>query len=150
MGGEDKTHDELANAMEAARVGYLTFRTIGRGAFPETADQMSLGLVGRLREDFRVFVTRAQSSYENAAKEPFTAKMTERGYSPARLKTLSDELDGLIKRFSAASTAQGAAMKSTEERDEAYRSLREFMKEFKAVCRGVFRGEPATLKKLKL
>lgn len=150
MGGKTKAHEDLAAAEEAARVEYLKFRGILKAMFPEQAPQLALGLVGRLRQDFASFVSRAQASYENAAQDPYQKRVAKRGYPAARLKALRDELDALVAAYSRTAQAEGSAMQSTANRDRAYQDLRDYMREFKAVARAVFRGQPAALKKLKL
>ena len=41
---------------------------------------MALGLTGNVPQDLQKFVTLAHTSYTNAAKAPWTTKMTKRNY----------------------------------------------------------------------
>jgi hypothetical protein len=96
------------------------------------------------------FVTAAHTSYTNAGKPAYTAKMTKRNYSQGRLKTLLANLDSFTDDKSKKDEAAGEAMESTEERNNAYVALRAYMKELKGVARGALRGKAGLLAKLDL
>lgn len=100
--------------------------------------------------DLQKFVTLAHTSYSNAAKAPWTTKMTKRNYAPARLTTLSTALDALSGNESESAMAAAAAEETTAARNKACNEPKEFSKEADGVARGAFRGNPGALTKLKL
>ena len=79
--------------------------------------------------DLQKFVTLAHTSYANAAKAPWTTKMSKRSYAPARLTTLGTALVSLSGTESDHAIAAGEAEQNTAERDAAYAALKEFIKE---------------------
>lgn len=80
LGGRENAQDELNLSADAARDTYAAFRAIARAAFPSQDDRVGLALTGDVPEDFQRFVTLAPTSYTNAGKAPYTAKITTRGY----------------------------------------------------------------------
>ena len=150
IAGKTAGHDVLMTTDQQARSDYAAFRSVARAAFPTQADRIALGLTGNVPHDLQKFVTLAHSSYTNAAKAPWTTKMTKRGYAPAKLTTLIASLDALSGTESGSATAAGAAQEATAARNEAYNALKEFIKEAHGVARGAFRGNPGALTKLKL
>jgi hypothetical protein len=150
LGDKKDAVDELHLSAQGARDAYAAFREIARAAFPAQGDRVALGLTGDVPEDFQRFVTAAHTSYTNAGKPAYTAKMTKRNYAPARLTTLLANLDSFTGDKSKKDEAAGEAMESTEERNTAYVALRAYMKELKGVARGALRGKPGLLAKLEL
>lgn len=140
----------LAASIRDARNEYKRFRTIARASFPERADRLSLSITGDVPEDTHRFITAAHTSYSAAAKQPHSAKLTKRGYSPVALSALIAELGALTEAAADQDEAVGNAIGSTAERDAAYDALRKFMKELKGVAKGALRGKPALLAKLDL
>ena len=143
-----RTHGNsgLGAAIRDARHEYTRFRTIARASFPDHADRLNLSITGDVPEDTRRFITAAHTSYTAAAKQPHSAKLTKRGYSPLALTALIAELGPLNE--AAADPDESAG--DTTERDTAYDALREFMKELKGVAQGALLGKPALLAKLDL
>jgi hypothetical protein len=97
-------------------------------------------------------MTQAHQAYTAASREPFTAKLCKRGYPPARLSALLDDLDTLATLDVAHEIASSDAEQESgsSECDEAYNELKEYMKEIKGVIRTIFRKEPDILKELGL
>jgi hypothetical protein len=150
LGGKKEAADELHLSASGARDTYAAFREIARAVFPAQGDRVALGLTGDVPEDFQRFVTTAHTSYTNAGKPAYTAKMTKRGYAPARLTTLLANLDSFTHDKSKKDEASGEAIEATEERNTAYVALRTYMKELKGVARGALRGKAGLLAKLEL
>jgi hypothetical protein len=150
LGGKKDAVDELHLSAQGARDAYTAFREIARAAFPTQADRIALGLTGDVPEDFQRFVTAAHTSYTNAGKPAYTAKMSKRNYAPARLTTLLENLDGFTEDKSKKDEAAGEAIDSTGERNTAYVALRAYMKELKGVARGALRGKHGLRAKLEL
>jgi hypothetical protein len=99
---------------------------------------------------FQRFLTVATTSYTNAGQDPWKTKLTLRGYDAARLTTLLGNFDALSQTGSTQDTTEGEAEVIAAERNAAYNTLREWMKEFAGTARGLFRNDPAQLAKLKL
>lgn len=107
IAGKTDSHTGLRTADGEARDEYAAFRSIARAAFPEQSDRVALGLTGNVPHDLQKFVTLAHSSYTNAAKPQWTAKMTKRNYAPARLTTLNQAVTALTGTESEAAIAEG-------------------------------------------
>jgi hypothetical protein len=150
LGGKKDAVDELHLSAQGAREAYANFREIARASFPDPGDRIALGLTGDVPEDFQRFVTAAHTSYTNAGKPAFAAKMKKRNYPPDRLATLLQNLENFTHDKSKKDEAAGEAIDSTEERNDAYDALRAYLKELKGVARGALRGKPGLRAKLEL
>jgi hypothetical protein len=142
----------LTARMYQARDEFTEFRGVARAAFTDLSARTELRVTGDVPDDLQRFMTQAHAGYLAAAEEPFTAKLSKRGYPPARLKSLLDDLDALATL----DVAHELATSDAEEEiggsacDEAYNELKEFMKEIKGVIRTVFRKQPDVLGSLGL
>ena len=95
IGEAEGAVDDLHLSDAAARNAYAAFREVARAIFPKPGDRDSLGLTGDVPHDLQRFITAAHTSYTNAGKDPWKAKMTKRGYPAARLTTLLAAVDAL-------------------------------------------------------
>ena len=143
---------ELTKRMAKARDDFAEYRGVVRAAIPELSARIDLRVTGDTPDDLQRFLNHAHTGYFMAGKEPYTAKLSKRGYPPERLGTLIDELDSLATLDVA---HELAASKGEQEigdspMDEAYNALKEFMKEIKGVIRAVYRKEPEVLRELDL
>jgi hypothetical protein len=142
----------LTARMYHARDEFTEFRGVARAAFTDLSARTDLRVTGDVPDDLQRFMTQAHAGYLAGAEEPFTAKLSKRGYPPARLKSLLDDLDALATL----DVAHELATSDAEEEmggsacDEAYNELKEFMKEIKGVIRTVFRKQPDVLGSLGL
>ena len=136
--------------LDRIRTGYHAARRIGRAIFPGKADQLTLTLTGSAPKDTDEFISHARSADSLAAQEPWSAKFSRRGFKPARLETLTNELDALIDLGSDASEARLDAIASTAGRNEAFFALRAWMSEFKGVARAALEDQPGALEELGL
>jgi hypothetical protein len=140
----------LTARMDKARDEFTEFRGVARAAFPDLSSRTNLRVTGDIPDDLQRFMTQAHSGYLAACEEPFTAKLSKRGYPVARLKGLLDDLDALATL----DVAHELATSDAEEEmggsasDAAYNELKEFMKEIKGVIRTVFRKQPEVLESL--
>jgi len=150
MGHQKLSGAALSAAIKTAREDYAAFRSIARAAFPAEADRVALTLKGEVPDDTSRFITTAETSYAAAGKEPYSVKLTKRGYPAARLATLLQNLDDLTGTSGEQDSALGDAIEDTAERDAAYANLKTFMKELKGTARGALRGKPGLLAKLEL
>ncbi len=144
---------ELDAKVEAARDDWAAFRLIARAAFVGLDARLGLRVMGDVPEDLQRFVNVAHSGYEAAAENPYTDKLSKRGYTPEKLKTLSNALDNLASLEGALDSAEETAEhgpQDTEARDAAYVELKEYMKEVRGVARAVFRKHPEILARLSL
>ncbi len=139
--------------IDEARDEWTAFRLIARAAFPSLEARLNLRVMGDVPEDLQRFVNVAHGGYTVASEAPFTEKFSKRGYTPAKLKELSDALDQLASlegELDAADDVAEDGPVDTEERDASYVELKEFMKEIRGVSRAVFRKQPETLARLAL
>jgi hypothetical protein len=150
MGDKENEQDQLETSEKTVRNDYAVFREIARASFPAAADRTALALSGDVPEDMDRFLTTATTSYTNAGKAPYTEKMTKRNYAPARLTTLLGAVKQLEKDASERHQAGGEAIDNTKDRNDAYDTLRAWMKECKGVLRGALKGRHGQLAKLKL
>ena len=139
--------------VEEARDEWTAFRLIARAAFTTLDARLDLRVMGDVPEDLQRFINVAHGGYDAGSASPFSEKLAKRGYTPEKLKALSDALDKLASLEgaldAAEETAEGHAT-DTAARDSAYVELKDYMKEIKGVSRAVFRKRPETLSKLAL
>jgi hypothetical protein len=142
----------LTERMTKARDDFADFRGVARAAFTDLSARTELRVTGDTPDDLQRFMTQAHQAYTAASREPFTAKLCKRGYPPARLSALLDDLDTLATLDVAHEIASSDAEQESgsSECDEAYNELKEYMKEIKGVIRTIFRKEPDILKELGL
>ncbi len=139
--------------VDEARDEWTAFRLIARAAFTSLDARLSLRVMGDVPEDLQRFVNVAHAGYAIASEAPYTEKFSKRGYTPAKLKALSDALDHLASlegELDAADDVTESGPVDTDERDAAYVELKEFMKEIRGVSRAIFRKQPETLTRLAL
>lgn len=144
---------ELDAKVDAARDDWAAFRLIARAAFVSLDARLSLRVMGDVPEDLQRFVNVAHAGYAAASEDPYTEKLSKRGYAPEKLKALSNALDSLASLEGALDSAEETAEhgpRDTDERDSAYVELKEYMKEIRGVARAVFRKQPEILSRLSL
>ncbi len=144
---------ELDQKIEAARDEWAKFRLIARAAFVSLDHRLNLRVMGDVPEDLQRFINVAHSGYAAAEEDPFTDKLSKRGYPPEKLRSLSGALDSLATLDGALDAAEDTAEhgpSDTEERDATYVELKEYMKELRGVARGLFRKQPEVLTELSL
>ncbi len=143
---------ELNARMATARDDFAEYRGVVRAAIPELSARINLRVTGDTPDDLQRFLNHAHTGYVTASQEPYTAKLSKRGYPPERLTALINELDALatldVAHELAASEAEAANGESPA--DAAYNELKEFMKEIKGVIRTIYRKEPDVLQELRL
>jgi hypothetical protein len=76
--------------------------------------------------------------------------MTKRNYAPARLDALIAAIDDLVASETDQTEAEGDAMTTTLERDEAYAAMKDAIRPIKGTLKGALRNQPALLAKLGL
>ena len=150
LGKRTGATEELNAKLTTARDTYASFREIARAVFPDQASRQALTLTGDVPDDTGRFITTATASYTGASGADFTAKLTKRNYAPARLTTLIADLNLLLEKGSDQDGAEGDAIDSTAERNDAYTNLKTYMKEIKGIARGSLRGHNGLLTKLGL
>ena len=149
QGGEADLHAKV----EDARDEWMAFRLIARAAFTSLDARLELRVMGDVPEDLQRFVNTAHAGYAAACEDPYTEKLSKRGYPPAKLKNLSGALDHLAAldgEFDAADEVAEHGPADAGERNAAYVALKEYMKEIRGVSRAVFRKQPEALAKLAL
>lgn len=144
---------DLDAKVDDARDEWTAFRLIARAAFTTLDARLDLRVMGDVPEDLQRFVNVAHSGYATASESPYSDKLSKRGYTPEKLKALSDALDRLASldgALDAAEAAEEGEPTDTAARDTAYVELKDYMKEIKGVARAVFRKQPETISKLSL
>ncbi len=143
---------ELTERMNKARDDYAEYRGVVRAAFTGLSTRIELRVSGDTPDDLQRFMDHVYSGYILASEEPYTEKLSKRGYPPHRLAGLLADLDALATLDVAHEIATSDAQEETGESpcDESYHALREYMKELKGVIRAVFRKEPDVLHELGL
>ena len=145
-----EAQDLLDAARATAHDHYVAYKTIARASFTSQPDRTALALIGDVPDDLDLFIAAAHTSYTAGKLPPYTAKLTLRGYPPARMDTLLAELETLGNSDAHATSQGGDAVFTTEQRNEAYELLREWMAEFNGVVLGLFRKNPSARHKLKI
>jgi hypothetical protein len=142
----------LTERMNQARDDFAEFRGVARAAFTDLSDRTNLRVTGDTPDDLQRFMNQAHGAYLAASAEPFTAKLSKRGYPPFRLSALLDDLDSLAMLDVAHEIAASDAEEEMDRSgcDQAYDTLRVYMKEIKGVIRTVFRKQPEVLQALGL
>jgi hypothetical protein len=143
---------ELTARMNKARDDYAVYRGVARAAFTGLSTRIDLRVSGDTPDDLQRFMDYVYSGYIMASEEPYTGKLSKRGFPPQRLAGLLADLDALatldVAHEIATSDAQERAGESAC--DESYDALREYMKELKGVIRAVYRKDPEVLHDLGL
>lgn len=152
--------EALMSRVNEARDEFEAYRIIARTVFPALADRVALRATSDALDDLQRFINAAHAGYVAAMQEPYTPRMSKRGYPPAKLEKLLGEIDVLATLDVAQEIAEGdgagdggdggGAFASTEERDRTYTELKEFMKEIKGVSKAIFRKQPEVLALLEL
>lgn len=140
----------LGTAEAQERKDYADYREIARAAFPAAADRQALGLVGEIPRDLEKFLTTATAGYSAGKKAPYSAKLSERGFTPAAIDAELQGLKGVANFAKAQAIAKGAAQKATETRDAAAKALATWAGEFRKVARRALRTRPDLLAALEL
>lgn len=153
----DAAMEALTSHVNAARDEFEAYRIIARAVFPALADRIALRATSDSLEDLQRFINASHTGYMAAMGEPYTQKLSKRGYPPAKLEALLREIDvlatlGTAQEIAAADGQHGDddTPISTEDRDRTYLELKEFMKELKGVSKALFRKQPETLALLEL
>ena len=149
----DRGEAILDEKMEEARDEWTAFRLIARAAFTGLDARLELRVMGDVPEDLQRFINVAHSGYAAASEDPYAEKLSKRGYTPEKLRSLSGTLDSLATldgELDAADEVAESGPSDPEERNAAYNELKEYMKEIKGVSRAVFRKQPEILTKLML
>ena len=143
---------ELTERMNKARDDYAEYRGVARAAFTGLSDRINLRVSGDTPDDLQRFMDHVYSGYIMAAEEPYTEKLSKRGFPPQRLAALLADLDALATLDVAHEIATSDAQEDGGESacDESYDAIREYMKELKGVIRAVFRKDPDVLHELGL
>ena len=142
---------ELTERMNRARDDFAEYRGVVRAAFPGLSDRINLRVTGDTPDDLQRFMNHVYSGYVLASEEPYTAKLSKRGFPPERLAGLLQDLDSLATLDVAHEIASSDAQQDTASAaDETYNALKEYMKEVKGVIRTVFRKQPDVLQQLGL
>ena len=149
QGSEAALHTQVEDARDA----WTAFRLIARAAFTGLDARLEMRVMGDVPEDLQRFVNVAHAGYAAAGEDPYTEKLSKRGYPPGKLKTLSSALDQLAAlegELDAAAEVAEHGPVDAGERNAAYVALKEYMKEIRGVSRAVFRKRPEALAQLSL
>lgn len=150
LGTRTAAQDLLDADRQTAHDDFVAYKTIARASFKSQGDRIALSLTGDVPDDFELFITTAHTAYIAGTEAPYTAKLTLRGYSAARLTALAAGVNSLANTDADVTSEEGDAIFTTAERNEAYRLLQVWMSEFRGVALGLFRKNPAARHKLKL
>lgn len=148
MGAQDEAQDALDKLVVAARNNYADFRRVARVLFKSKADRTKLGLLGIVPGDLQKFVTVATGSYTEAAKAPYQAKFTKKGFKPAVLTGLLGALTALDPAAAAQKKAETDAVDATRARDTAWGVLKNWMVELRETAKTAFRNAPEQARKV--
>jgi hypothetical protein len=85
----------LTERINRARDDFAEYRGVVRAAFTDLSARTSLRVTGDTPDDLQRFMNQAHGGYVAAGQEPYTAKLSKRGYPPFRLTMLLDDLDSL-------------------------------------------------------
>jgi hypothetical protein len=144
--------DAFRSIDEEARDGLVDFRKIARIALKDHPSMMkSLGLDQSLKRNLGNWLEQARIFYTNALNNPqVMEKMAKYGIGETEL----NEGNGLIDRVEEASAfhkrKQAETDQAVKNRDNAFKDLNRWMKDFWVICRIALASKPEYLKKLKL
>lgn len=131
IGARERDSAALTLARTDARKGITDLRTTIRAVFKtDPAAKSALGVVGTLPEDADTFVTTSRATLAAAGREPHAAKLAKRGYGPAGFAKRTAEIDAFVAAKAALDGSTANAVASTEARDKAVSTLREWTNEF--------------------
>lgn len=127
------------------RKDFADYREIARKRFPAAADRVALGLNGATPSDLEKFLTTATASYNAGKKAPYTAGLSQRGYTPAAIDVELQGLKAVASFAKAAAIAKGAAEKAMGAREAAAKDLKTWVSEFRVVAKRTLRNRPDLL-----
>ena len=149
IGTQKETVAASVGSEATARHGYTDFRETARAIFKDSATRAALGVMGKVPDDFQRFVTTARASYDAALANPtILAALTQYGYPATTIQNARSQLDAAVAADTAQTAAAGAAMRATQQRDEAYTTLLAWVSQFKAIAKVALRGRADLLRKL--
>jgi hypothetical protein len=148
-GAQDSATKAFAAADKAAHKTYTTLRELGRSAFlKDSAALTALGLSGREPRDLQNFLTAADAFVRSATNPLYSAKLTARGVTAAKLQDLQAKLDALRLADRQQEAAKTATPAATSKRDRAAKSLFDWQSEFKAFAKAQLKDRPDISKRL--
>ncbi len=150
-GAQEAATQAFNVADKAAHKAYTTLRELARSPFlKDSAALMALGLSGREPRDLQNFLTAADALVKAAANPLYSAKLTARGVTTAKLQDLQAKVDALRLADQQQEAAKAATPAATAARDTAAKALFDWLAEFKAFAKAQFKDRPDIGKRLGL
>ena len=138
---------ELLKAKDTARIAYQALAQISRQLLSK-ADQVRLGLTGKMPASTAGRLIAAQTLFDNARLEDMQPLLAERGYNRLRL----DHEYAIIVAFDTANqahtAAKGAAQHATQMQRKALATLRRWMGQLRSTARVALLETPQLLETL--
>ena len=152
IGAENDANAAFAAANAKARQDNIDFRTTARKIFKkDPAAQATLGVTGHIAADAQKFVTDARASYAAAlGNAAYLTELALDGYIQTAMQSLVSGLDALQAANTAQETAQATAVRATQLRDAADKTLAEWRSRFNTAATIATRERPDLAAKLGL
>lgn len=148
-GAQDAATKAFTVADKAAHKTYTTLRELGRSPFlKDSAALTALGLSGREPRDLQNFLTAGDAFVRAAANPLYSAKLTARGVTAAKLQDLQAKIDALRLADRQQEAAKTATPAATAKRDQAATALFNWLSEFKAFAKAQLKDRPDISKRL--
>jgi hypothetical protein len=129
-------------ANKDARKAYDKLRELAQSAFQRDKDaRTALGLSGPVSQDLQKFISAARTFVQvGSANSAYTAKLTQRGVTPAKLQDLGLKIDALVAAAQSFADADTGA--ATTNRNNKVQALTRWLTEYRSFVKAQFKDQP--------
>jgi hypothetical protein len=142
--------EQVKQARGKAREKLSYYRNLARLALKEQRDVLAvLGMNARPKRSLGGWLEDARLFYNNAMDRPeIREALAGLGVTEEKLRQARALADELEKVSAAHEAAKGEALTATKDRDAAFKAFKNWMKDFRKICRIALSASPQRLEKL--
>lgn len=145
----DSGQEAAAKALKAqdkkVRADFSEFRDSVRGLYAKKADRTALGADGEMPKDRDLAISTMRTGLTNAQTAPYATKLATYGYPAPAIAALLAEVAQWESAINAHATAKGASTGTTEQRNEAYKAMKDWKTQFLPIAKRALKGIPGAL-----
>jgi hypothetical protein len=129
-------------ASNDAHKAYDKLRELAQSAFRRDKDaRTTLGLSGPVSHDLQKFISAVRTFVQvGSANNGYTAKLTQRGVTAAKLQDLNAKIDALV--VAAQAFADAGTATATADRDNKVQALTNWLSEYHSFVKAQFKDRP--------
>ena len=149
-GEQFEATDTLNAAKATANQQYAKHLKIARIALANSRNaEESLQLTGRRKRTLSGWLKQVKAFYANAlASDTVLAALSQYGITAEKLTTMQEQVDEVERAFNRQLREKGEAQAATQQRDEAFEALQDWMGDFITIARIALESEPQYLEML--